>query len=159
MSNKQSDSHTGGDLMDMAASGTKIPGDAGKMNTIPSVPRPDQVASNVDPNYLGGSTIDQAATNAGDIPRNPRDQATNEVLTGTGDSLPSTVDSKRLHNVPGGVVNDPTAKGSTRYEQHVRQKGPDEEYGAAEGPYVSAPPGREGDSADKVTEDVERKDL
>ena len=64
-------SKEGGDLFDMASQPNKIEvaGDAGVMNTIPSKPRPDQVASESDPNYLGSENIDQAATNAGDIPR------------------------------------------------------------------------------------------
>jgi hypothetical protein len=57
--------------------------------------------------------------------------------------LPSQVDSKRLHPVPGGVVNDPNAKGSLRYEKHIRQKGGDVEHGASEGPSVDKVPGDE----------------
>ncbi|KAL9617716.1 MAG: hypothetical protein Q9160_007490 [Pyrenula sp. 1 TL-2023] len=159
MSNKSSDPHTGGDLMDMAATGTKIPNDAGKMNTIPSVPRPDQIASGPDSNYLGSADIETAADNAGDIPRSTRDNAPNEVLTGTGDSLPSTVDSKRLHNVPGGVPNDPQAKGHPRYEKHVRQGAADEVLGAGEGPYAEQTVNpEEGERArDEATEKLERK--
>lgn len=55
--------------MDMAATGTKIPNDAGKMNLIPSKPRPDQIASTADPNYVGSVGLENAADNAGDIPR------------------------------------------------------------------------------------------
>lgn len=62
-----SDPHPqGGDLSDMAAEGTTIPGDAGKMNLIPSVPRPDQIE---DPNELGSAGLEGAADNATDIPR------------------------------------------------------------------------------------------
>jgi len=39
------DPKQGGDLSDMAASGTTVPNDAGKMNTLPSVPRPDRTPS------------------------------------------------------------------------------------------------------------------
>lgn len=64
-----SDPHTGGSITDMAVEGTSVPNDAGKMNTIPSKARPDQVADRADPNDLGGSNLDSAATNASDIPR------------------------------------------------------------------------------------------
>lgn len=64
-----SDPHTGGDLSDMAAEGTTMPNDAGKMNLIPSVPRPDQIASDTDANDLGSADLEGAATNADDIPR------------------------------------------------------------------------------------------
>ena len=60
------DPKQGGDLSDMAVSGTSIPGDAGKMNIIPSVPRPDQIS---DPNDLGSDSLAGAADNATDIPR------------------------------------------------------------------------------------------
>jgi hypothetical protein len=36
-------------------------------------------------------------------------------MTKTGDALPSQIGSKRMHNVPGGVVHDPQAKGSSRF--------------------------------------------
>lgn len=76
----------------------QIPGDAGKMNTIPSKPREDQISSKTDPNFLGGATLDQAAQNVGDIPRSTGDKnpRSDDVLTGTGDSLPATVESKRF---------------------------------------------------------------
>lgn len=32
--------------------------------------------------------------------------------------MPAQTDSKRLHNVPGGVTHDPQAKGSTRFDAH-----------------------------------------
>jgi hypothetical protein len=87
-----------------------------------------------------------------------QDRATHhEVLTGTGDALPSQTDSKRLHDVPGGVVNDPAAKGSTRYEKHVRQDGADVEYGAGEGPGVDRAPGDEGMAVGEAMDKVERK--
>lgn len=60
---------SGGDLFDMAKDGTQVPDDSAVPRTIPSKPRPDQIASATDPNYLGGSTLADAATNAGDIPR------------------------------------------------------------------------------------------
>ena len=78
-------------------------------------------------------------------------------MTGTGDSLPSQVDSKRLHNVPGGVVHDPNAKGSTRYEKHI--KGPsDVEAGASEGPLVDRAPGEEDLTDEQAMDRLERKE-
>lgn len=66
-----SDPKQGGDLFDMASQPdqVQIPGDAGKMNTIPSKPRPGEAADETDPNSLGASNLDSAATNASDIPR------------------------------------------------------------------------------------------
>ena len=64
-----SDPKQGGDLSDMAATGTTVPGDAGKQNLIPSKPRPDQIADQPNPNDMGGSTLATAADNQGDISR------------------------------------------------------------------------------------------
>lgn len=86
-----------------------------------------------------------------------KDRATQEILTGLGDTLPSQTDSKRLHPVPGGVVNDPHAKGSTRYEKHIRQKGSDLDHGAGEGPGVEKVPGMEGLGDEEAMDKVERK--
>ena len=65
----QSGPNSGGDLFDMAKDGTTVPEDSAKPRTIPSKPRPDQIASDDDPNYIGGTNLAEAATNAGDIPR------------------------------------------------------------------------------------------
>ncbi len=59
----------GGDLFDMAKDGTTVPEDAAKPRIIPSVPRPDQIASEPDPNSLGGADLASTADNAQDIPR------------------------------------------------------------------------------------------
>lgn len=60
----------GGSITDMAVEGTKIPNDAGTQNTIPSVPRPDQVTDpSNDPNNLGATDLAGAADNAQDISR------------------------------------------------------------------------------------------
>ncbi len=59
----------GGDLFDMAKDGTTVPEDAAKPRIIPSVPRPDQIASESDPNSLEGADLAGAADNAQDIPR------------------------------------------------------------------------------------------
>ena len=40
-------------------------------------------------------------------------------------------------------MNDPKAKGSTRYEKHISQKESDFEYGASKGPGVDKAPGDE----------------
>lgn len=78
-------------------------------------------------------------------------------MTGTGDTLPAQTDSKRLHPVPGGVVHDPKAKGSKRYEKHIRQKGSDLDYGASEGPGVDKAPGDEELGDEEAMDKVERK--
>lgn len=60
----------GGDLSDMAATGTSVPNDAAKPRIIPSVARPDQVTNtDSDPNDLGASDLASAADNASDMPR------------------------------------------------------------------------------------------
>jgi hypothetical protein len=78
----QNDSHQGGDLFDMAKEGTSIPNDAGKMNIIPSKPRPDEGEGVVNANR---SSLASAASNSTDISRSVRDiGAGGEVETGTG---------------------------------------------------------------------------
>lgn len=60
----------GGSITDMAVEGTKVPDDAGTQRTIPSVPRPDQIAdSSNDSNDLGATDLAGAADNAQDISR------------------------------------------------------------------------------------------
>ena len=59
-----------------------------------------------------------------------RDTApTSQVITGTGDALPSEIGSKRLHN----DMSPNLSKGHQRYDKHVRQKGSDQEKEASEG--------------------------
>lgn len=53
-----------------------------------------------------------------------------DILTGTGDTLPAEVGSKRLHF----GRNEDLSKGHARYDKHVKQKGSDQERGAGEGP-------------------------
>ena len=66
----------GGSITDMAVEGTKVPDDAGTQNTIPSVPRPDQITDpSNDPNNLGATDLVGAADNAQDISR-VRDNST-----------------------------------------------------------------------------------
>jgi len=152
----ESGPNSGGDLFDMAKDGTKVPDDAAAPRYIPSKPRPDQVVSEDDPNDLGGRTLAEAATNEGDIPRTTRDTDVKDVLTGTGDSLPSQIDSKRLHAVPGGVTQDPFAKGSTRMTAHKKQPS-DFEIGASEGPLTDRAPGQEGLSDEQAMDNIERR--
>ncbi|KAF2428958.1 hypothetical protein EJ08DRAFT_553268, partial [Tothia fuscella] len=133
-----SDPHTGGDLSDMAVHGTKIPNDAGKMNLIPSVPRPDQVDPN--PSGLGSATLAGAADNATDIPRRNKDvDLTDEIITGTGDQMPPAVESKRLHM----GANEPFSKGHDRLHKHARQTESDLERYQGEGVEMDAVPGEE----------------
>ena len=65
----ESGRNSGGDLFDLAQKGTTVPEDSAKPRVIPSIPRPDQIASESDPNYLGGRNLAEAADNASDIPR------------------------------------------------------------------------------------------
>ncbi|MCJ1236703.1 hypothetical protein MMC14_004685 [Varicellaria rhodocarpa] len=138
-----SDPKQGGDLFDMAKDGTSMPNDAGKMNILPSVPRPDQITDPAtDPNNLGSVDVEGAADNATDISRTTRDSATGgEILTGTGDQLPAQVESKRLHF----GANDPLSKGHDRYDKHSRQKESDQERYASEGAGMDDVPGQEGE--------------
>ena len=84
------DAHQGGSLEELAATGTKVPNDAGVQNLIPSVPRPDQLTedSNFAKGNVGASDLQGAADNATDFPRRNKDiGATSEVITGTGGKL------------------------------------------------------------------------
>ncbi|KAL3263850.1 hypothetical protein ABHI18_001393 [Aspergillus niger] len=112
-----SDPHRGGRLEDMAPEGTRIPNDAGIMNTIPSVPRPDQRSedSQFDNFGIAHPTSAFAADNSTDMPRSTRDMApSGEVITGTGDSFPAEGESKRT--LIG--TNHPGAKGESRNLKH-----------------------------------------
>ena len=74
----------------MAAKGTTIPNDAGIQNTIPSVPRPDQLEENSQFHNQGLAEPNRAAAadNATDVPRSTSDKgATGEVITGTGNTM------------------------------------------------------------------------
>lgn len=93
----------------MAPSGTTVPNDAGKMNTIPSVPRPDQRDEHFgfDNAGIAEPTRAFAADNATDLPRSTRDVGqTGEVVSGTGNTVPASIESKRAYmgtNIPGGA--------------------------------------------------------
>ncbi|KAJ5156444.1 hypothetical protein N7492_009247 [Penicillium capsulatum] len=117
MVRQEQDPHQGGTLSEMAPTGTTIPNDAGKMRTIPSVPRPDQRAESdlFDNEGLAEPSTAMAADNATDLPRSTRDVGqTGEVVTGTGNSIPASIESKRAYmgtNIPGG-------NGDTREQKH-----------------------------------------
>lgn len=85
-----------------------------------------------------------------------QDTAGSEVITGTGDALPSQIDSKRLHNVPGGVTHDPIAKGSTRMTAHKTTES-DFVTGASDGPLADRAPGQEQLSDEQVMDQIESK--
>lgn len=64
----------------MAADGTSIPNDAGRMNTIPSKPRPGETEGSINAN---GNPLADAASDPTNIFRGVRDMgATEEVETG-----------------------------------------------------------------------------
>lgn len=111
------DPHQGGSLADMAPTGTDIPNDAGKMRTIPSVPRPDQRAESslYDNQGVAEPSTAAAVDNATDLPRSTRDVGqTGAVMTGTGDTMPASIESKRVYmgtNIAGGT-------GDTRDQKH-----------------------------------------
>jgi hypothetical protein len=145
-----SDAHEGGDLSDMAASGTKIPNDAGNYETLPSVPHPTQKAEN--PAFHAGfidAPDQQGATdNVADMPRAPKDTGvTGEVISGTGDQMPPGVESKRLGMQDAG---GPAAKGHPRDGKAVGDKGSMVERAAVEGAEVEPAPGEEEDSQDAI---------
>ncbi|KAI0798737.1 hypothetical protein GGR55DRAFT_684627 [Xylaria sp. FL0064] len=77
------DPHQGGDLHDMAKDGTKIPGDAGKMNTIPSKAPPP-----VD-NDLGNASLHAAADNP-----IPSGEVDDQAISATGHPIPSSAFQK-----------------------------------------------------------------
>lgn len=84
------DAHRGGNLSDMAVSGTKVPNDAGKQNLIPSVPGPDQQAENPQfhNQFINAADQQGATDNANDLPRQFKDTgATGEVITAAGEQM------------------------------------------------------------------------
>lgn len=123
MVRQQPDPHQGGSLSEMAPTGTTIPNDAGKMRTIPSVPRPDQRAEHeyFDNEGIAEPTTAMAADNATDLPRSTRDVGmTGEVMTGTGNSMPASAESKRAFttNIPGGA-GDPRETKRSNFNRSV----------------------------------------
>ena len=65
----ESGRNSGGDLFDMAKDGTSVPDNSAEPRLIPSKAPSVQIASETDPNNLGGRTLHEAADNAGDVPR------------------------------------------------------------------------------------------
>ncbi|KAJ5610678.1 hypothetical protein N7510_007397 [Penicillium lagena] len=119
MPSQQQDPHQGGTLSEMAATGTTIPNDAGQQRTIPSVPRPDQRAEHFlyDNEGVAKPSTAFAVDNPTDLPRSTRDIGmTGDVITGTGDSLPAEVESKRTQM----GTNNPSAKGDVRATKHEK---------------------------------------
>lgn len=115
----------------MAPEGTTVPNDAGKMNTIPSVPRPDQRDEH--PYYhnegVAQPSTAMAADNATDLPRSTRDRGqTGEVISGTGNSMPAATESKRTFmgsNVPGGSGDTRDVKNQnynrSKFERYAKE--------------------------------------
>ncbi|KAB8264557.1 hypothetical protein BDV32DRAFT_145242 [Aspergillus pseudonomiae] len=117
-----SSSHQGGTLSEMAPRGTTIPNDAGKQNTIPSGPRPEQRSENrlFDNQGLGQPSSAFAADNDATMPRGPRDPGmSGEVVTGTSNTLPAEGESKG--NQIG--TDRPGVRGDTRNLKHGKVKG------------------------------------
>ncbi|USP76018.1 hypothetical protein yc1106_03292 [Curvularia clavata] len=140
-----SDPHQGGRLEDMAVHGTNIPGDAGRQNTIPSVPRPDQKDAPVE---FSHANIAHAADNAFDIPRSVNDRGhTGEVISGTGDQMTSNIEKKNIDD----AYVDPGAKGHVQYFKHAKQDNPMDslKYGAGDHG-VQRAPGEEEDSEEAL---------
>ncbi|KAI1402190.1 hypothetical protein F4819DRAFT_485808 [Hypoxylon fuscum] len=82
-------SKEGGDLSQMAKDGTSIPGDAGKQNTIPSVPNPDQKHRDTG-GGIGATSLNSAADN----PIGGGKNADNDAVTATGHSVPQSTAAK-----------------------------------------------------------------
>ncbi|KAL2860745.1 uncharacterized protein BJX67DRAFT_368008 [Aspergillus lucknowensis] len=84
--------HRCGNLFGMAFTGTTIPNDAGKMNTIPTVPRPEQRFEDAEFSYQGSGwpSTAFAADNVTDMPQSTRDMGfSGEAITGTGNTFPA----------------------------------------------------------------------
>jgi hypothetical protein len=116
---RQQDPHQGGSLSDMATTGTNMPNDAGKMNTIPSVPRPDQRADHFGFDNAGVAepSTAMAADNATDMPRSTRDVGqSGEVISGTGNSMPAGVEAKHAYM----GSNQHAGHGDTRELKHQK---------------------------------------
>ncbi|KAJ5994348.1 hypothetical protein N7451_010072 [Penicillium sp. IBT 35674x] len=128
MVHQQQNAHAGGSLTEMAPTGTSIPNDAAKQNTIPSIPRLDQRAKSSYFNFhaLGKPTTAKAADNAIDIPRSTCDRGqTGEVMTGTGNTLPAEIESKYMDmNISGrsGNEREPQHQDFGEYEMEEDRK-------------------------------------
>ncbi len=74
-------------------------------------------------------------------------------MTGTGDTLPATVESKRMHF----GANEPFAKGHDRMDKHRRQNESDLERYAGAGVDVDRAPGDEELSQEELREKRDNK--
>ncbi|KAJ5514472.1 hypothetical protein N7463_004024 [Penicillium fimorum] len=113
------DPHQGSTLPEMAAQGTSMPNDAGVMNTIPSVPRPDQRAEQFgfDNEGIAKPSTATAADNTTDLPRSTRDvDQSGEVISGTGNSMSAGIESKHAYM----GANHHAAHGDTRDLKHSK---------------------------------------
>ncbi|KAF5023022.1 hypothetical protein F66182_4906 [Fusarium sp. NRRL 66182] len=103
-----SDPKQGGDLFQMAKDGTKIPGDAGKQNTIPSVPNPHQRDGEAG-GGLGSTTLHGAADNAALAADEGRQSGVGEGITASG------------HDIPLSVTGKPGGRGGTQGKEDIRR--------------------------------------
>lgn len=120
--NNPQDPYKGDDLSNMAPTGTTMPNDAGLQNTLPSYPRPSQTAESAqfDNEGIAEPSLAFAADNAKDLPRSTKDEGlSGEVITGTGNEMPSEVEAKRVQR----GSKHPGAKGRTRDGNFVVKKG------------------------------------
>ncbi|CAF3565026.1 unnamed protein product [Fusarium graminearum] len=101
-----SDSKKGADLFDMAKDGTSIPGDAGEMNTIKSVPNPHQRDGEA-AGGLGSTSLANAADNALNESEG-RESGIGEVISASG------------HDVPNSVTGKPGGRGGTQDKEEIR---------------------------------------
>ncbi|KAF4455354.1 hypothetical protein FALBO_15640 [Fusarium albosuccineum] len=102
------DPKQGGDLFQMAKDGTKIPGDAGKQNTIKSVPNPHQKEGEV-AGGMGSTTLHGAADNAVLAPTEGRESGVGEGISATG------------HDIPHSVTGKPGGRGGTTGSEEIRR--------------------------------------
>ncbi|KAI0015536.1 hypothetical protein F4780DRAFT_763613 [Xylariomycetidae sp. FL0641] len=93
-------SHQGGDLNDMAAKGTSVPNDAGKMNTIPSKADPHQAQASATAGGLGASSLNTAADNPAGVPA-----ADDNAVSATGHAVPTQAFEK--YSEAGGKEREP----------------------------------------------------
>ncbi|KAF9772299.1 hypothetical protein IL306_010001 [Fusarium sp. DS 682] len=103
-----SDPKQGGDLFQMAKDGTSIPGDAGKQNTISSVPNPHQRDGEA-AGGLGSTDLAGAADNAVLSASEGRKFGVGEGISATG------------HDIPQSVTGKPGGRGGTQGKEEIRR--------------------------------------
>ena len=100
--------------------------------------------------FINAADQQGATANAVDMPRTVKDTGeTGEVITGTGDQLPASVESKRLGM---GEAGGPAAKGNLRDARHDVKSGSGIERFASDGAEVDPAPGEEEEEQDIVRE-------